>query len=124
MGANAKILGRAIAQAAVTCETACTIETTGRYSASPPSTSPSMSPTPTCYASCVDANNDGVSTGETLICPQKASEPYLVYCDQDTDNGGGWMLTHAYNHAAGENKLLVPETISSRPRDGLQPRHC
>jgi hypothetical protein len=39
-----------------------------------------------------------------------------VYCDQTTD-GGGWMLTYAYNHAAGENNPVVT-AIPTNPDTG------
>jgi hypothetical protein len=40
-----------------------------------------------------------------------------VYCDQTTD-GGGWMLTYAYNHLADTTPPLVPGTIPTNPATG------
>jgi hypothetical protein len=70
IGSRAMIMGRAIAQTAVTCETDCTIETSGRHSASP-----SAGPTayPTDYPTPTPAPSSGpVSVGVAITRPGEA----------------------------------------------------
>ena len=57
----------------------------------------------TLPASCIDLYSQGsTEDGTYTIYPDPSSPGVSVYCDQTTD-GGGWMLTYAYNHVGGTN---------------------
>lgn len=65
---------------------------------------PSASPTAGIYESCAHAKQQGSATGRTQICPLSEDSskcPHIVYCDQDSGDGG-WMLLYSYNHASGQ----------------------
>jgi len=84
-----------------------------------PTAPPTLEPTPAPLVSCKDARARGyTTTGTYTIYPGgSGSTSYTVYCDQETD-GGGWMLTYAYNHPAGGTAPLVPNTIPTSPDTG------
>jgi hypothetical protein len=69
--------------------------------------------------SCSALIADGITaSGTYTIWPTGPTGlNHTVYCDMVTD-GGGWMLTWAYKHVAGESVALVPGTIPTDPKTG------
>jgi len=88
-----------------------------------PSPTPTQSPTrlyPSCNALAVAGH---IESGVYTIYPGGArATSYDVYCDLATD-GGGWMLTWAYNRNAGENNPRVEGTIPTDPNTGFSHVH-
>ena len=75
-----------------------------------PTSLPTMQPSVSPF-SCQSYAFQGITTsGVYTINPGAGSTSYDVYCDMTTD-GGGWMLTWAYYHAAGDQvpkQYVVP----------------
>jgi hypothetical protein len=69
--------------------------------------------------SCNTLASEGVTeSGVYTVYPTgPLGTSYNVYCDLVTD-GGGWMLTWAYNHVGGQNVALVAGTIPTNPKTG------
>ena len=80
---------------------------------------PTSQPTPIHFRSCQELITRGsfTTSGVYTIHPGLTTTSFDVYCDQTTD-GGGWMLTYAYNHPGGSNDPLVPGTIPTDPVSG------
>jgi hypothetical protein len=66
--------------------------------------------------SCTTLSNEGINVSGTYnvwpLGPTGSS--YTVYCDMTTD-GGGWMLSWAYNHIGGDSVSLVSGRIPTSP---------
>ena len=82
----------------------------------PPTPIPTSSPTPSPY-SCNSYASMGVTTSGVYSISPVPGAVYDVYCDLETD-GGGWMLTYAYNHVAEAVVPVVPNTIPTDPATG------
>ena len=77
-----------------------------------------------CFFSCQAALEAGkTDSGVYTMCPSgDPNDTFDCYCDQVTD-GGGWMLFFAYNHKAGEHKLIdgphfSPSNLPTDPLNG------
>jgi hypothetical protein len=92
-----------------------------------PSPQPTVTPRPSSLPtislkypySCSALSSEGITeSGTYTIWPTgPTGSNYTVYCDMTTD-GGGWMLTWAYNHIGGQTVPLVPGTIPTDPKMG------
>jgi hypothetical protein len=118
IGTNESIVGRAIAQTAVTCETACTIETSGRHSASPsavPSAAPSISPSPVPSAGPSSAPISAPIAAPCTATTAPVPNQDILYDDlfnQDDACGGSDLFNNPYGGDTNPGlKQMLPNSI-------------